>query len=144
MKHFFFHMIKLCSTLGMPIKVSNYIFGTSCQWHPSSSKVASVKLVAWDQIFGHYGVEYHKLYIFPKNLLKIFSAIPYHLSFESFPLFYIILDFEKKNYCILVTLAFFKETLNKYGSKYLIINYKLKRYLSVSVNVALRKMFFVS
>lgn len=71
-------MIKLYGTLGMPIKVSNHGTGTSFQWHPSSSKVTSVKLAAWDQNFGHSGVEYHKLYVFPKKKsLEFFSTYSY-------------------------------------------------------------------
>lgn len=91
-----FHMIKLDSTLRMPIKVSNYIFGTNCQWHPSSSKVTPVKLAAWDQIVGHCGVVYHKLYVFPhkKCLLELFSTYLYPFIFESFPWLYIILEFK--------------------------------------------------
>lgn len=71
-------MIKLYGTLGMPIKVSNHSAGTHCQWHLSSSKVTSVKLAAWDQNFGHSGVEYHKLYVFPppKSLLNFSQPTP--------------------------------------------------------------------
>lgn len=71
-------MIKLCGTLGMPIKVSNHSAGTDCQWHPSPSNVTSVKLAAWDQNFGHSGVEYHKLYVSPqKKYLELFSSYSY-------------------------------------------------------------------
>lgn len=105
----------------MPIKVSNYSFGTKSQWHPSSSKVTSVKLAAWDQIFGHYGVDHHKLYFF-------FPREKPHWTFLNLPLFVYFLKTSRgfiMSWSLQAEqlhhsyLSFSRGTLGKYRSRYI-------------------------
>lgn len=92
----------------MSIKVSNHIAETYCQSHPSSSKVTSVKLAAWDQSFGHSGLEYHKLYDFPSKKVSSNFSQPtpiYPFIFWKLPLVLYYLQISRQSNSILVILG---------------------------------------
>lgn len=124
------------------------MIGNNCQWHPSCSKVTSVKLAAWGQIFEHSQVDYYKLYAPPRQkkktkqntFLELFLNLLLPIYFLKISHGFILSLNLKVEQLHFSHISFFRGTLGKYISRYLLfINYILEKHLPVNVSQAPRK-----